>query len=571
MEHEIIQISNDKVRDLFNECVTKTRRVDDITDTSYVFDNQIDTAKEIIYNFYTKTNRWCLLFAEMQSGKSGTFFSIPYIISKNSILVNKLGIDMFDNDINIFLLTGMNEKELIKQFETDINNFTGMSLTKNVLHNSEMQKFLKTDESDWLPSDKLVIDRMRKNSLILIDESHYGSDKNQILDKFLKKVLYINPNGDNDKLIENNIYVVSISATPMAEFLNANISEFKKKIIPLKNSNGYFGIEEMFNQNKVYHSFDLKSNLSVDRFLDTILNINKNGYIIVRCTKKQQDLIEIRMGNRLISNINTIDYYRYGKRMILDNTGINEIIDQFPVKKTIIFLRGLLRAGQRIKTKNIIMIHDTSESKVDTTVQSLLGRCCGYNKNKDILIYCDEISAKKYMDWVVSGYDMKLIPNKSKNILGSSNISIKPFRKPIEFDVINNSFINELMSKRKTKIDRINILKSLNNDIINDIINNGVLDKDFTIGSIFSVYMKKHNDWENGGKKYTSYQKQYIDVLKSDGFMGDYKPEENEVDKIVFSAAYDNTNKKLLVSFGKVGILNVSSSESSMYHQTNIL
>jgi hypothetical protein len=571
MEQEIIQISNDKVRDLFNECVVKNRRVDDYTDTSYVFDNQIETAKEIIYNFYTKTNRWCLLFAEMQSGKSGTFFSIPYIIGKNSILINKLGIDMFGNDINIFLLTGMNEKELIKQFETDINNFTGMALTKNVLHNSEMQKFLKTDESNWLPSDKLVIDRMRKNSLILIDESHYGSDKNQILDKFIKNILNINPNGDNENLIKNNIYVVSISATPMAEFLNANVSDFKKKIIPLKNSIGYFGIEEMFKMNKVHSSFDLKSNLSIDRFIDTILNINKIGYIIVRCTKKQQDLIENRMGNRLISNINIIDYYRYGKKMILDNTGINEILDQVPSKKTIIFLRGLLRAGQRIKSENIIMIHDTSDSKVDTTVQSLLGRCCGYNKNKDILIYCDKFSAEKYKDWVVSGYDMKLIPNKSKNILGNSNVSIKSFRKPIEFDVSNNSFINNLMSKRKSKNDRINILKSLNDSIINNIINNGILDIDFTIGSIFSVDMLKHNEWINGGKKYTSYQKQYIDVLKSGSFMGDYKPDEKEVNKIVFSAAYDITNKKLLVSFGKVEIINVTSSENSMYHQTNSL
>ena len=209
----------------------------------------------------------------------------------------------------------------------------------------------------------------------------------------------LNPNGDNEPLIKNNIYVVSISATPMAEFLNANISEFKKKIVPLKNSKGYFGIVDMFENDQVFHSYDLKSNLSVDRFLDTILSIKKNGYILVRCTKKQQIAIESRIVQRNITKLSLIDYFRNSKNMILDNQGINDIIEQLPNNKTLIFLRVLLRAGKRLNTENIVMVHDTSESKVDTAVQSLLGRCCGYNKNKDILIYCDKISAEKYKNW----------------------------------------------------------------------------------------------------------------------------------------------------------------------------
>lgn len=79
-----IMVDNSLFKDTFNECIQTTRRTNDIKDKWYVYDNQIETAKEIIYNFYSKQNRWCLLFAEMQSGKSGTFFSIPYIISRNS-------------------------------------------------------------------------------------------------------------------------------------------------------------------------------------------------------------------------------------------------------------------------------------------------------------------------------------------------------------------------------------------------------------------------------------------------------------------------------------------------------
>jgi hypothetical protein len=565
----------DRIKSLFDECIYRVRLTDDKLSKYYVFDNQIETSKNIIYNFYLKRDRWCLLFAEMQSGKSGTFFSIPYIMSRNHLLIDKLGIDMYNDHINVFLLTGMNEKELISQFVIDISNFTGMQIEKNVLHNSEMQKFLNRPEQDWSPSDKLVIDRMRKNSLILIDESHYGSDKNQILDKFLKNVVRINPNGDNEPLIEKNIYVVSISATPMAEFINANISDFKKKIVPLKNSKGYFGIVDMFNNNQVFHSYDLKSDLSIDRFLDTILSIKKNGYVLVRCTKKQQTLIEKRISQRIITNLSIIDYFRSSRNLILDNQGINDIVEQMPSKKTIIFLRGLLRAGKRLNTENIIMVHDTSDSKVDTAVQSLLGRCCGYGKNSDILIYCDKISAEKYKNWVLSDYDMSCIPDKSKNILGDHSVSINSLKNYngrcfIEFDVSNNEFVINSMSKRaqrgKAFNRNIDILKSLNSDYINNIIQNGKPLDDFAMGTIFSVDINRHNTWLNGGKTYTSYQKQYLDVINNNVFMGDYKPDESEVGKIVFSGAYEINIKKLLISFGIVVKNSVSSSEKSMYY-----
>ena len=561
----------ENIKALFDEHIQNTRRVSDVVDKFYVFDNQIETAKEIIYNFYTtEKNRWNLLFAEMQSGKSGTFFSIPYIISRNNVLVKKLGIDMFESQINVFLLTGMNEKELISQFEKDIDGFTGMDITKNVLHNSEMRKFLSKSEDTWNTSDKTVINRMRKNSLILIDESHYGSDKDQILDRFLKKILKINPNGDNQPLEENNIYVVSISATPMAEFINANLSDFKKKIIPLKNSTGYYGITNMFDNNKVFESYDLKDNFSVDSFLDKILNNKKIGYILVRCNTKQQHLIERRIGERIISDLaRPIEYNQWSKSNILDNQGINEILYDIPQKKTIIFLKGLLRAGKRVDTKNIIMVHDTSVSNVDTTVQSLLGRCCGYSKNQDIEIYCDKFSAEKYKNWIESGYDLKLVPDKSKNILsgGKKNSDneflpkIHTLYDPIEFK--SNETIDKLMKVRKSKIDKINILKSLNNEIINKIIESGIFDKEYTIGSIFNVDKEKKN---------TSYKKQYSDVLNNKIFMGDYKPKENDEGKIVFSAAYEKNDKTILVSFGKViKPSGVSTSEKSMYHETNNL
>lgn len=556
-----LTVEESRVKALFDECISITRQTNDTKHKWYVFENQIETAKEIIYNFYTKQNRWCLLFAEMQSGKSGTFFSIPYIISRNSVLTRKLGIDMNGDEINVYLLTGMNEKELIEQFETDISNFTGMDIKKNILHNSEMRKFLQKKQEDWSKDDEIVIDKMKKNSLILIDESHYGSDKSQILNQFLTKILGISPNGDNAPLIKNNVYAVSISATPMAEFLNASTSEFKKKIVPLKNADGYYGILEMFENNKVFKAFDLKDKGSIDNFIDKIINIGKTGYILVRSTEAQKRKIYERLGERMI-DFSAIDYDQYNKSRILDNMGINDILQNKPSKNTLVFLKGLLRAGKRVDTKHIIMVHDTAESKVDTTVQSLLGRCCGYNKNANIDIYCDYESALKYKNWVESDYDLKLVPNKSKNILGSNKVAIQTLHRPILFDVKDNDVVLDIMSKRKkTETDKIEVLKSLNNDTIDKILE-GELNGTYDIGSIFKVNKNKEN---------TSYKKQYLDVINNNTFMGDYKAEEEDLGKTIFSAAYEESEHKLVVSFGIVVENQVFVDTKSMYHQTNKL
>jgi len=546
---------DDRVKALFDESIKVTRRIPDVDDDFYVYDNQIETAKEIIYNFYTKFSRWNLLFAEMQSGKSGTFFSIPYIISKNKVLMNKMKIDMFDGEINVFLLTGMNEKELISQFEKDIYGFLGRDLTKNVLHNSEMRKILSTDEKYWSFGDLNIINRMRKNSLILIDESHYGSDKEQILDKFLRKVLDINPNGDNTNLDKNNIFVVSISATPMAEFINANISEYKKKIVPLRNSNGYWGIVDMFKNNKIFDSYDLKCQNSIDSFIDKVLN-NKIGYTLVRCSEKHQKLILDRIGKRMISNISVIKYDQWERANKLNNQGINDILTKKPVQNTIVFLKGLLRAGKRVDTRNVVMVHDTLKSNTDTTVQSLLGRCCGYGKNKDIDIYCDRLSAEMFRDWVESDFSIENVPSKAKNVRGKSNVSISKVSDPILIDLSNRiDIVNKINSNKKSISDKIEILRLIKNDIINNNLN-----KEFEVGSIFRVSRNKKN---------TSYKKQYLDVLENNIYFGDYKPNESEVGKIIFSGSFNIDENKLIIMIGEVIKNEISSSDKSMYHETN--
>lgn len=570
-----VTVEDSRVKALFDDCVSVVRQTIDTKHKWYVFDNQIDTAKEIIYNFYTKQNRWCLLFAEMQSGKSGTFFSIPYIISRNNVLTKKLGIDMNGDEINVYLLTGMNERELIEQFETDISNFTGMDIKKNILHNSEMRKFLIKKESEWSSDDELVINKMRKNSLILIDESHYGSDKNQILNQFLTKILSIPPTGDNSVLIKNNVYVVSISATPMAEFINANISEFKKKIVPLKNSEGYCGISEMFKNNKIFKSYDLKDSGSVNKFLDRIVSYKDNGYVLVRCTEKQKLKILHEMGTRLL-DFKVVDYDQYSKSRILDNMGINDILQNPPSKKTMIFLKGLLRAGKRVDTRNVLMMHDTSESKVDTTVQSLLGRCCGYNKNSNIEVFCDKDSAVKYKDWVESGYDLKLVPNKSKNILGNNKVAVSFHSKFIIEDYTKNAEMEFLLSlspiKKADKIKlfelflEMSITGKIGDNITEELrlkqeIESILLHKEKLVLSSIYKCDKDINPGEWDKRFRESYEYNLINYSTT--------VDEEDLGKYVIGTVCDLKSKILVISVGIVEDKSTTVNEKSMFHESN--
>lgn len=555
IKNEELLIQEDKIKDMFDSFISETRRASNVKDKWFVFDNQIETAKTIIYNFYIRENRWCLLFAEMQSGKSGTFFSVPFIISRNQALINTLGIEMTDNDINVYLLTGMNEKELIDQFETDISNFTGMDIKKNILHNSEMNKFLSKPKNDWLLDDVHIINKMKKNSLILIDESHYGSDKNQVLNKFLTKILEINPNGDNAELVKNNIYVVSVSATPMAEFVSANISEFKKKIVPLKNSDTYCGIVDMFNKGKIHKSYDLKDNKSIDMFLDRVDEISNIGYIIVRCTSKQQNSIKNRIGERGL-DYTIINYDQYEKSRILNNMGINDILQQIPKKKTIIFLKGLLRAGKRVDTRNVLMMHDTANSNVDTTVQSLLGRCCGYGKNTNIEIYCDRESAEKYKKWVDSDYDLELVPDKSRNIITNG--------------------------RGKYHLEKVEILKY---DLSNKL--KSLYDKKTRNKKERSIIILEHIDqkYQNLSDCFIGslYDKSAESVLKAyngkDGYLclGDmdkeFNKDSNPLGKYVITSCIDQKASIPTIEFS-IGIIReqeILTNEKSMYHESNII
>lgn len=386
------------------------RRIPNPQDEYYVHENQLDAIKEIIVH-YLMGVKYVMLYSETQAGKTGVMYGLLYVINSCTELKNKLKLD------NYFTTIPISDNDLYEQHQKDAGMFTGISdIDKNVLKIQDMNKLSKNGQLNATNTN--IHTKLEKgNFLLLHDESDRASNKEQTTDNFTKR-FGLSVNGKKVDLNNENNFILSISATQMAEA--SERKHTKKAKVILNTVAGYYGIRDMFKTHKIKQSFNLKSKPAIDNFLE-ISSTYKNKYIIVRShsEKKQTPLI-----NAIKKRKSDFEYKHYN--MLSKKDDINQILINEPPITTFVFIKGMLRAGKRIKhKKNIGMVHDTYKSNTDVTAQSLLGRMTGYNVNKNIDIYCDIDSAERHRDWVSGGFDDDKIPNKSRNIIGKNEYTNK--------------------------------------------------------------------------------------------------------------------------------------------------
>jgi hypothetical protein len=83
--------------------------------------------------------------------------------------------------------------------------------------------------------------------------------------------------------------------------------------------------------------------------------------------------------------------------------GIDAVLGTLPPILVFIFIKGFLKAGKTIDTTNVVAVIDLpikGEGHVDSLVQGLVGRCCGYGKNTDVIVFTDEQRVQAYIDWL---------------------------------------------------------------------------------------------------------------------------------------------------------------------------
>lgn len=331
----------------------------------HTYPNQITAGNQIIKAFEYGFDH-VILIAQMQSGKTGTARHVAsdFIQKKKS---------------DIYFICGMNDNDLQQQ---SINEFAGVLDESRILFSQRLQQINKQHSSLLSVPD-----------LVILDESHYGSCKYSQTDQFLKK--------------RKGCKLLSISATPMAEIASTPNS-YKVYLLP---DSDYYSIKELFQAHRIFQSADIVN--EPKKFIEIISQEYERQadeavkYIIVRspnrwvCNDLQRSLLKLEF------NIDFLNFHSCMMKL----TDINEIVKNPPLKTTIIWIYGSLRAGKQLNTEFIGAVHDTPHSAPDVIAQSLLGRILGYGKKShNVHCYTDVQSAYLMYYWINHGFDRELIP-----------------------------------------------------------------------------------------------------------------------------------------------------------------
>jgi len=398
-----------------------------------VHPNQYQAAKEIMDCFFYGINK-VILTAEMQSGKTGT---ARYVV--HSLLHHSGPSADWENAMTperMYFICGMNDNDLRKQA---VKEFAGLIPSNNILFSKQLQKHACEWTHETHPS------------LVIVDESHYASNVNSLIDRFIKS-------------LNSSYLMLSVSATAMAEL--ATSESMGKAMVYLRPGDNYYSIRDIFSRNLVFQAINITTNQR--GFIDLVaeeydhqLAHNELKYNIIRIPSQwyyqdlEEEIRELGLNMDFINHHTTLASLSRSS----SSSGNDELMEDFnqyikepPERFTIIWIYGSLRAGKQLNTKHIGFVHDTAESAPDTIAQSLLGRILGYNKrNNHVKCYTDVKSAKLMCTWMSNVYDITKIPSGSRGIIHGYTDNIKKWQlhPPIAvmFDANTRSYFRALKQK----------------------------------------------------------------------------------------------------------------------------
>lgn len=383
-------------------------------ESTKVFGNQQEAAKEIVLSFtahehpddeITARNKHVFLIAEMQSGKTG-------VTTETAALLKIEELKKYFNINSYYFVTGMNANGLFKQtveriathFDIDINKTNSI---EDLLERLALINIYPLKNSDLIPNTK-----PENNSIIFIDESHFGSKEKDRLTKWIQSWK------NNEFLEENNMYIVSVSATPFEE-LNSDIADVKQQII-LKNDNSYIGISNYLENNQVIDADNTVEDilLRIEEAYERMPE-NKKGVCFIRTNKKEiKNNLSLKEKFNIIeldtSNNKSIDF-----EIIWDKfKHMMNPFEECDKKPIIFFIKEAMRAGQTLREEikdYTYLIYDYTSNLPETTAQGLLGRICGYRKTekwRKTLFYVNKFHVEQYDEWKLNGFPKLGVPKK---------------------------------------------------------------------------------------------------------------------------------------------------------------
>lgn len=381
------------------------------------FSNEQIASGMSILNYFNgcDVNRWAILMAQMQSGKTDTFL----FIASEMIRLGRVS--------NVVIFSG-NADTMLK---TQIVNIVSNQVVEEKSFYIKYRMYLKEHEGvsdvecsriiEHLLSDGIVSIRWgtelakylgpTKNTLFIWEESHYAQNKNQMPSKMLKRV-GISANGDTEQLSSKRNYVVSVSATGFSEFSDNHHLEQGKWLELLQPGDGYNSVEDMMSAGRIVPYDNVVDGIRSAMLLST----NTPKYGLIRATKQTEC--------QIIHILNA-----YGWRVVFydsltestEGSIVWNNMNRAPTQNTVIILKGKCRMGQNVEKAHLLFCFETAQnSKTDTVLQSFVGRACGYSSGSNkVLVY---IPSKIYNSGELEKYvelsnGSMCIPSNARNIM----------------------------------------------------------------------------------------------------------------------------------------------------------
>lgn len=438
-----------------------------------IYHNQVAAAHRIINHLKDTSGRSVILQSEMQVGKTGVAVYIA-MEAKELLKINK-----------ILFICGMSDNSLKQQ---TIKRFSGLSTPFEVLFNTDLQKQIKNKTK--YHDEKL---------LVIFDESHYGSGRNQVVHKFLIDNLGMDPSRHYFKWRNKESYLVSISATPFTEQASNKLFKSGKTIFKLENGCNYKGLQYLMSGGYIKQSYKLTNDNDFQKLIDD-LKFDQNGYYIVRINSdnvanKCQQYIQQTLG------FDDTQFVNKSYKTELGSTNINQILMHKSDKPVIVWIYGSLSAGYTVNLNHTVALFESPSNQIETNVQRLPGRACGYYTHQPPLIYTSISDVEQYIKYLECGQfpdTCKYVNNQGKgNYIGAPNV---PFKINIKDHMKN---LNPLIGKP------IKLKNMLIKDIIPEIITKrGLSDEQLKILSSFN-YIGASTTYNPNNKK-----KQQLDIVK---------------------------------------------------------
>jgi len=354
------------------------------------YHQQIEMSDRILSAFTSGEGElYGILVAQMQSGKSGTYYRLA---------LEAVHRGFFES---VYIICGSRDTALRDQTKKGLEAaFKSYCLEKttDLSQGMEMmENFAQSIKVYW--NQELKGETISDKCLIINDESHTAQSKTNIPFKefWEKNGLSACLHGDFSVLRERDVRVLSVSATSFSECvenqrvalgIDPRNSLSSKNVFIMDPGPTYTGVSDFLRNGRILFTSEPISEKTCGDHLRNVLLDEKyaHKYCLVRTARAALDTTLVQS----IADRAGVIYKPVHGEKIKDTLAF---LTEKPRHTTLVHICGIARMGQELDKTHIGFAYEQSHSpQIDTILQGLLGRACGHNANTEVDIF---ISAKR--------------------------------------------------------------------------------------------------------------------------------------------------------------------------------